>query len=112
MKIRSIIALIVVFGFSCNSLRVAESQEQGSEVQRIPATALILLGTIQDAGSPHIACQKECCKDLFTHPDKNRQVISLGLIDGENQKKYLFEATPDIARQTKKLKSYTKMIDG
>lgn len=67
------------------------------------STSLIVLGTIQDAGSPHIGCQKECCKDLFSNPDKNRQVVALGLIDNSHSKKYLFEATPDISRQMKAL---------
>ena len=45
---------------------------------------LVVLGTLQDAGSPHIACAKLCCKDLFENPDPNRKVVSLGLIDEEN----------------------------
>ena len=69
------------------------------------AISLMLLGTIQDAGSPHIACRKDCCKNLFDHPDEDRQVISLGLIDNNMGKKYMFEATPDISRQMKSLKN-------
>lgn len=69
---------------------------------------IVVLGNVQDAGSPHIACKKECCAALFDHPDKNRQVVSLGLIDRENNKKYLFEATPDISRQLKFLKNYSQ----
>ncbi len=72
--------------------------------------SLIVLGTVQDAGSPHIACQRNCCKDLFKNPDPNRKVVSLGLIDPENQKKYLFEATPDIATQLKALKKYSTTL--
>lgn len=66
---------------------------------------LIVLGTIQDAGSPHIACKKNCCASLFKNPDDSRKVVSLGLIDTENNKKYLFEATPDIATQMKLLRN-------
>ncbi len=66
---------------------------------------LVVLGTVQDAGSPHIACKKDCCKELFDKPDPNRQVVSLGLIDPASKSNYLFEATPDISRQAKKLKS-------
>lgn len=67
--------------------------------------SLVVLGTIQDAGSPHIACKKICCEGLFENPDPKRQVVSLGIIDSSNQKKYLIEATPDISRQTKTLKN-------
>ena len=38
------------------------------------------------------------------HPDKNRQVVSLGLIDAVNQKKYIVEATPDLTQQASALK--------
>ncbi|WP_024479708.1 MBL fold metallo-hydrolase [Cellulophaga baltica] len=87
-----------------------ETQYQGS-------TFLKILGTIQDAGSPHISCTKDCCKDLFDHPDKNRQVVALGLVDNDHGKKYLFEATPDITRQMKALVkddilNKNEMVDG
>jgi pyrroloquinoline quinone biosynthesis protein B len=71
----------------------------------ITKTALIVLGNVQDAGSPHIACKKDCCKNLFTKPDASRKVVSIGLIDTENEKTYLFEATPDITEQLKNLKN-------
>ena len=66
--------------------------------------SLVVLGTVQDAGSPHIACKKECCEKLFDDPDFERKVVSLGLIDQENQKTFLLEATPDISIQAKQLK--------
>ena len=77
----------------------------------LTTTSIIILGTIQDAGSPHIACTKDCCKDLFDHPDLNRQVVSLGLYDSVNNKKYLFEASPDMPRQMKTLKNYGHQTD-
>lgn len=64
---------------------------------------LVILGTVQDAGSPHAACQKVCCSDLFNNPDPKRKVVSLGLIDQISQRKYLFEATPDMTSQMKNL---------
>ena len=70
----------------------------------ITETSLVILGTIQDAGSPHIACKKECCAKLFKSPDALRKVVSLGIIDPENNKTFLFEATPDITPQVKMLK--------
>lgn len=78
---------------------------------------IVVLGTIQDAGSPQINCKKECCKDLFIHPDESRKVTSLGLIDNQNTKKFLFEASPDIATQMKSLvsediRNKNEMVDG
>lgn len=69
--------------------------------------SLVVLGTIQDAGSPHIACTKACCAALFENPDPSRKVVSLGLIDSQNKKSFLFEATPDIPTQVKTLSQYS-----
>jgi pyrroloquinoline quinone biosynthesis protein B len=72
---------------------------------------LIILGTLQDGGSPHIGCKKECCKNLFLHPDENRQVVSLGLVDYVSKKTWLIEATPDFSKQVKSLKEYADFSD-
>lgn len=56
---------------------------------------LDVLGTLQDGGSPHLGCEKDCCKTI----DPNKKVVSLGLIDPASGKRFLFEATPDIASQ-------------
>lgn len=70
--------------------------------------SIIILGTTQDAGSPQIGCTKDCCKNLFNQPDHSRQVVSLGLYDSKQRMSYLFEATPDISKQLRLLKTYSK----
>lgn len=64
---------------------------------------LIVLGTVQDAGSPHAGCRKNCCADLFEKPDPLRAVVSLGIVDRAAGKRYLFEASPDLTRQMQAL---------
>lgn len=64
---------------------------------------LHVLGTVQDAGSPHIGCNRDCCKGLFEDPDPTRMVASLGLVDHRSGERYLFEATPDFTRQLRVL---------
>lgn len=71
---------------------------------------LVVLGTIQDAGSPQIGCEKDCCAGLTDNPDPNRMVVSLGVSDSKG-KKYLFEATPDLPRQFDILKKWGKSTD-
>ncbi len=71
-----------------------------------PAVKLLILGTVQDAGSPQIACEKDCCKDLRKHPDNTRNVVALGLVDGVHKKSYLFEATPNIGLQLSALNEF------
>ena len=99
--------LIVLFiSISCgNTSKSTVSFSPGEvDITKTTKTSLIVLGTAQDAGSPHIACVKDCCKDLLENPDKSRKVVALGLIDIENEKTYLFETTPNMAEQLKILK--------
>lgn len=65
---------------------------------------LVVLGTLQDGGMPHIGCEEETCQKLIHQPDPTKKVVSLGLIDYVHQKNYLFEATPDISSQMSLLK--------
>lgn len=60
---------------------------------------LIVLGTAQDAGSPQLGCAKACCANLTAALKDQRKVVSLGLVDTESDKNFLFEATPDIRDQ-------------
>ena len=50
-----------------------------------------VLGIVQDAGFPHIGCEKECC--LGVSPGKYF-VSCIGLVDKKSKKRYLFDATP------------------
>jgi pyrroloquinoline quinone biosynthesis protein B len=81
--------------------------ENSKSTLNITETSLIVLGTIQDGGSPHIGCKKDCCRNLFLNSDESRKVVSLGLIIPEHNKKYIFEATPDLPEQMKILRNYS-----
>lgn len=69
---------------------------------------IVVLGTIQDAGSPHMGCEKSCCISLFKNPDPNRKVVSLGLVDPSEKKYWLIEASPDFITQCRDLKTISK----
>jgi len=60
---------------------------------------LVVLGVAQDAGYPQAGCQKECCKPAWENPALRRYTSSLGIIDREKGKTWLFDATPDIKYQ-------------
>ncbi|MEX0315290.1 MAG: MBL fold metallo-hydrolase [Allomuricauda sp.] len=99
--------LILPFMLACSNKTKREKHVlPESEISK-PSVSVYILGTVQDAGSPHIDCQKECCSFLFKNPDPNRKVVSLGLVDHENEKSYLFEATPDISSQLRLLKDFS-----
>ena len=63
---------------------------------------ITVLGTIQDAGYPQIGCERDCCNKLFSD-NKTNYVTSIGVTDLNKNKNFLFEATPDIGEQIKKL---------
>ncbi len=64
---------------------------------------LHVLGNVQDGGYPHIGCERPDCRNLFLRPAGQHQVVCLGVVDGEEGKQFLFEATPDAARQAHQL---------
>ncbi len=105
MRINKVIIFCLAFFLSCRE--VPHPKETKIVTSQIAETSLIILGTVQDAGSPHIACTKACCQGLFLNPDKNRKVVSIGLVDPQNKKNYIFEATPDFPWQMKTLKKYS-----
>ncbi len=65
----------------------------------VDAPELVILGTLQDGGSPHMGCSKQCCAPLLKAPDPSRKVVSLGVLEPGLEKTYLFEATPDLPTQ-------------
>lgn len=60
---------------------------------------VILLGIVQDGAYPHLGCEADCCKPAWKDEKKSRMVVSLAVMDPQNKKWYLFEATPDISKQ-------------
>lgn len=114
---KNIILLLLACVYSCNPAPDKKTAVSVPEQIEPVKTSLIILGNVQDAGSPHIACKKECCRVLFQNPDDSRKVVSLGVVDPENKRKYLFDATPDMTEQLKLLKNYlpistNELVDG
>lgn len=106
---REICVLFLVLLWSCNS--TPEKIQSPSSQQYIT-----ILGTAQDAGYPHIGCQRECCANFYNGKQQKQRVVSLGLVDKTNRQKWLFEATPDIATQLADLEQHhlkkENIIDG
>ena len=96
-----LISLLLLF-VSCAETPKKVLTKEDANTAKI-GVSLIVLGTVQDAGSPHIACKKECCANLFENPNPNRKVVSLGVLDHDNKQTFLFDATPDISEQVKLL---------
>ena len=110
--------LLLIFSFlSCSEQNETVHTEEVNDVIEVSTTSIVILGTTQDAGFPQIACEKDCCKEVFDHPDLHGMVSSLGLIDVPNAKTYVFDATPDFVDQMKMITSLeqsskNEVVDG
>nr|WP_315027103.1 MBL fold metallo-hydrolase [uncultured Chryseobacterium sp.] len=90
---------ILFLGISFSSPVYAQSLKNNEKVSQNKGVTLIVLGNVQDAGSPQAGCKKDCCADLWKHPKQDRKITSLGLIDYDVQKNYLFDISPDFPQQ-------------
>ncbi|WP_426479854.1 MBL fold metallo-hydrolase [Chryseobacterium sp. CBSDS_008] len=96
-----LLSALLLTGSSCHSQAHYNKSNSPENIK------IIILGNVQDAGSPQIGCHKECCMDLWKHPREDRKVTSLGVIDGELQKNYIFDASPDFPRQLELLMEHS-----
>ena len=60
---------------------------------------VIILGTAQDGGAPHAACEKLCCVDKWNDPSLHNKVSSIGIVDPVSNEVWMIDATPDFAEQ-------------
>lgn len=113
-----IAALLCTFLAACSNSAesVVIEKEQSEEIAPRNGVWITVLGNVQDGGSPHIGCEKDCCQNLFQNPDKERKVSSLGVIDYEFNKSYIFDATPDFTEQldylNNKMSFGANLLDG
>ncbi len=113
MPSKSITTIIVLLGVllvqSCAEATKSPSNTSSSETNK--ESYLQILGTVQDAGAPHISCKKNCCKARWGKDNTHLKVVSLGLHNAENDKNYLFEASPDISSQLDYFQKQSKSKD-
>lgn len=63
----------------------------------------VVLGVAQDGGVPHAGCHQPVCVAAWSDHSRRRSVASLGLIDPASGKRFLIDATPDLAEQMERL---------
>ena len=80
-------------------------QEDTLNLEQQSQVSLMILGVMQDGGRPHMGCNKACCLDQDLGLRPREGVVSLGLFDREFDRRYLFEATPDLTQQWQKMQS-------
>jgi pyrroloquinoline quinone biosynthesis protein B len=105
--------LILLLCISCQKNTTSSSKAENTITSKQYIT---VLGTAQDAGYPQINCKKSCCKTYHEGKVEKKLISCLGLIDLESKKKWIFDATPDIALQVQNLSENhletTNVLDG
>ena len=96
--------------FLISVLLMAISIDGLGQKEGINGPSLIILGNVQDAGSPQLGCKKDCCLPLINKPDPDRMVVSIGIYDPMDNATFLIEATPDFRRQVNYLQSVNPNI--
>ncbi|MEE8368151.1 MAG: MBL fold metallo-hydrolase [Thermoanaerobaculia bacterium] len=91
----------VLIGLTLVSLVSPKSDLAASEVpaSRFAGPFVRVLGSVQDGGMPHAACNHALCLKATENPELRLTVASLALIDPSTNQVYLFDATPDIREQ-------------
>ncbi|MBN8671067.1 MAG: hypothetical protein J0L80_10305 [Chitinophagales bacterium] len=79
-----------------------------TQIANAQSTYIIVLGTVQDGGYPHLGCKKQCCEKAWKNTTVKQHIVSLALVDSQSHKWWLFEATPDIREQLQLFKALTK----
>tara|TARA_R110001592_G_scaffold272879_3_gene539731 strand:- start:3667 stop:4617 length:951 start_codon:yes stop_codon:yes gene_type:complete len=99
MRVSLIYFLVISLTFICCNSKPDTNQSKPNRQY------ITVLGIAQDAGYPHINCEKECCKAFYDGKESKKLIVSLGLVDLKDNKKYIFDATPDFTQQTHILKT-------
>jgi pyrroloquinoline quinone biosynthesis protein B len=60
---------------------------------------VLVLGTAQDGGVPHVACTCPRCEAARRDPKRRRAVASIAIVVPSTGRRYVVDATPDLSRQ-------------
>src|SRR5262245_48818402 len=69
----------------------------------VSGVEVIVLGTAQDGGLPHVGCHRAPCERARREPTFARRVVSLAIVDHAAGRRFLVEATPDLPAQLERL---------
>ena len=98
MKLSLVGALTITLAFTCGC--------QSAPPPDGPVTTspyLLVLGTAQDGGLPHVACSCANCETARHDPTQRRLISSLALVLPHSNQRILIDATPDIRPQLDQL---------
>jgi pyrroloquinoline quinone biosynthesis protein B len=67
---------------------------------------VLVLGTAQDGGLPQVGCDAACCRAARADAARARLVTSLLVVDPRSGKRWLLDASPDLARQVERARGH------
>ncbi|HYN19453.1 MAG TPA: MBL fold metallo-hydrolase, partial [Thermoanaerobaculia bacterium] len=73
---------------------------------------MIVLGTAQDGGFPHTACEHEACAKARKDPNLARRVASLAIDLPASGRTFLIDATPDLPAQIQEAHGFRRFPEG
>jgi pyrroloquinoline quinone biosynthesis protein B len=93
-----VLCLVAIIAFAAVSSTSAAAQNR----QHPEAPFVTVLGVAQDGGFPQMGCKKACCQSVLAteHP---RLVSCIALVDPKTNQRWIFDATPDLPAQLRKL---------
>lgn len=71
-----------------------------------------VLGTAQDGGFPHVACDCPRCEAARRDPRLARRIASLAIVLPASRQVYLVDATPDLREQMDALRDVRRAVPG
>jgi len=81
------------------SLLLAAALAAGPSLAAAPGPYVLVLGTAQDGGIPHLGAHAPADEAARRDPSLARTAASLLVVDPATGKRWLIDATPDVARQ-------------
>ena len=97
------LGLALLFLISCSSIELENESK--------PDQYITVLGIAQDAGFPQAGCENENCDQFWEGKVEARHATNLGLVDTEEGKTWMFEATPDFKYQLRNLYEESSIPD-
>jgi len=89
----------LALGILLASCSLTPGSRKSARLPQEPMPYVVVLGTAQDGGLPQLGCEEECCRAAWRNPSARRLVSSLLIVDPRSGKRWLIDATPDIAEQ-------------
>ena len=90
----ALLAVVAALSAGCAAARAAHRTADVAD-----APYVLVLGTAQDGGLPQLGCREACCDAARADPTRRRLVTSLLLVDPRDGRRWLIDASPDIAQQ-------------